>query len=332
MTLPSSSHATPQSGVRYDITTIGEAMIRLSVPPGTRLEIADKLDMRPGGAEANLAVALARMGRRTAWMGALPNSPLGRFMANHMRIAGMDLSGIHWSDTDRLGTYYVEFSAPPRATQVIYDRADSCAARMTVEQVNWDLLLNTRLLHLTGITPPLSASCGAIVTEAVARARAANIPISFDVNFRAKLWSGQAASDFILPLVQGIDLFFCGRNDAKRVMGVSGEPESAVQRMAEMTQAKLVIMSLAEQGVIAFDGKQIYHEPAKPVVIIDRPGAGDALAAGIIHGWLDGNLQLGLKMGVVMAALCLSQHGDMLITTPDEVAALVHSSDTLLVR
>lgn len=317
---------------RFDITTTGEAMIRLSVPPGTRLEIADSLDMRPGGAEANLAVALARMGRKSAWMGALPNSPLGRFMANHLRVAGVDLEGIYWSNTDRLGTYYVEFSAPPRATQVIYDRADSCAARMTVEQVNWDLLLDTRLLHLTGITPPLSASCSEIMTEAVARARAANIPISFDVNYRAKLWSEKAAADFIIPLVQGIDLFFCGRNDAKRVMGVTGEPESVVRKMAEMTNAKLVVMSLADQGVIAFDGSQIYHEPAKPVTIIDRPGAGDSLAAGIIHGWLDGNLQHGLKMGVVMAALALSQHGDMLVTTPEEVAGLVQSSDTLLVR
>ncbi|MCC6457802.1 MAG: sugar kinase [Caldilineaceae bacterium] len=317
---------------RYDVTTTGEAMIRLSVPPGVRLEVADKLDMLPGGAEANLTVALARMNRRAAWMGALPNSPLGRFLANHMRVAGVNLEGVAWSNTDRLGTYYVEFAAPPRATQVIYDRADSCAAKLTPEQVNWDLLLDTRLLHLTGITPPLSASSSAVMKEAFARARAANVPISFDVNYRQKLWSEQAAAEFIIPLVQGIDLFFCGRNDAKRVMGVTGEPENAVRRMAEMTQAKLVVMSLAEQGVIAFDGSQFYHEPAKPVQIIDRPGAGDALAAGIIHGWLDGDLPRGLKMGVVMAALALSQHGDMLVTTPEEVSALMATSDTLLVR
>jgi 2-dehydro-3-deoxygluconokinase len=317
---------------RFDVTTTGEAMIRLSVPPGVRLEVTDKLDMLPGGAEANLTVALARMNRRSAWMGALPNSPLGRFLANHLRVAGVNLEGVAWSNTDRMGTYYVEFAAPPRATQVIYDRADSCAAKLTSDQVNWDLLLDTRLLHLTGITPPLSASSSAVVKEAFARARAANIPISFDVNYRQKLWSEQAAAEFIIPLVQGIDLFFCGRNDAKRVMGVSGEPESAVRRMAEMTQAKLVVMSLAEQGVIAFDGSQLYHEPAKPVQIIDRPGAGDALAAGIIHGWLDGDLPRGLKMGVVMAALALSQHGDMLVTTPEEVTALMATSDTLLVR
>ena len=118
----SSTSSTERYDLTYDLTTIGEAMIRLSVPPGTLLEVADKLDMRPGGAEANLAVALARMGRRSAWMGALPNCQLGRFMANHLRIAGVDLDGIYWSETDRLGTYYVEFSTPPRATAILPKR------------------------------------------------------------------------------------------------------------------------------------------------------------------------------------------------------------------
>ncbi len=154
---------------RYDVTTLGEAMIRLSVPAGTRLELADQLDMRPGGAEADLTVALARMGKRSAWLGALPTGPLGRWLANHLILAGVDLSGVAWSETDRLGTYYVEFAHPPRATQVIYDRADSCAARLSPARVHWDQLLDTRLLHLTGITPPLSHDSGEIITQAFTR-------------------------------------------------------------------------------------------------------------------------------------------------------------------
>jgi 2-dehydro-3-deoxygluconokinase len=317
---------------RFDVTTTGEAMIRLSVPPGERLETALHLDMRPGGAEANLAVALARIGRRSAWAGALPNSPLGRFLGNHLRVAGVDLNGVVWSDNGRMGTYYVEFSVPPRATQVIYDRADSCAARMTPDQVDWDYLLDTRLLHLTGITPPLSAGCRALTEEAVSRARKAGVPISFDVNYRAKLWAEKDAAAFIIPLVQEIDLFFCGRSDALRVFGLSGEPEDVVRRLADATHAKLVIMSLAEAGVIAFDGSDFYRQPAKPVTIIDRPGAGDGLAAGVIHGWLQDDLQLGLRTGVVLAALALSQHGDMIVTTADEVASLLETSGATLVR
>lgn len=316
---------------RFDVTTIGEAMIRLSVPAGTRLEVTDSLDARPGGAEANLTVALARIGRQAAWMGALPDSPLGRWLANHLRVAGVDLDGVYWSSS-RMGTYYVEFAQPPRATTVIYDRADSAQAHMTPDNVDWDALLDTRLLHLTGITPPLSDGCHAIIQQAVERARAANIPISFDVNFRSKLWSGKEASDFIVPLVQGIDLFFCGRNDAKVVMGVEGEPEDIVRKLSEVTNAKIVVMSLAEKGVMAYDGSKLYHEPAKPVSIIDRPGAGDGLAAGVIDGWLDGDLVAGLQRGVVLAALALSQHGDMIVTTRDEMESLRSDSTATLVR
>lgn len=317
---------------RFDVTTTGETMIRLSVPAGERLERAAKLDMYPGGAEANLAVALARMGRRSAWVGGLPASPLGRWLANHLRVAGVDLGGVVWSETGRMGTYYVEFAAPPRATQVIYDRANSVAANLTPEDIPWGHLLDTRLLHLTGITPPLSEGCRAIVVEACARARAAGIPISFDVNFRSKLWSPQEAGEFIIPLVQGIDLFFCGRGDAKNLLGLSGDAEEMVRRLAEMTRAKVVVLTLADEGVMAWDGKEILHEPAKPVTIIDRPGAGDGLAAGVIHGWLDGDLRRGLQTGVALAALSLSQYGDMIVTTPEEVEALMRTPGVTLVR
>lgn len=317
---------------RFDVTTTGETMIRLSVPVGERLERAAQLDMYPGGAEANLAVALARMGRRSAWVGGLPATPLGRWLANHLRVAGVDLEGVVWSDTGRMGTYYVEFATPPRATQVVYDRANSVAANLTPADIPWEHLLDTRLLHLTGITPPLSEGCRAIVVEACARARAAGIPISFDVNFRSKLWSPQEAGEFIIPLVQGIDLFFCGRGDAKNLLGLSGDAEEMVRRLAKMTRAKTVALTLADEGVMAWDGKEILHEPAKPVTIIDRPGAGDGLAAGVIHGWLDGDLRRGLQTGVVLAALSLSQHGDMIVTTPDEVEALMRTPGVTLVR
>ena len=317
---------------RFDVTTTGEAMIRLSVPAGERLERAAGLDMQPGGAEANLAVALARMGRRSAWVGGLPASPLGRWLANHLRVAGVDLDGVVWPDTGRMGTYYVEFAAPPRATQVIYDRADSCAARLTPADIGWEYLMDTRLLHLTGITPPLSAGCRAIVVEACARARAAGIPISFDVNYRSKLWSPHEAGEFIVPLVQGIDLFFCGRGDAKNLLGLSGDAENVVRQLAELTRARVVVLTLADDGVMAWDGEQMLHEPAKPVSIIDRPGAGAALAAGVIHGWLDGDLRRGLQTGVVLAALALSQRGDMIVTTPQEVATLMQTPGVTLVR
>jgi 2-dehydro-3-deoxygluconokinase len=309
--------------VPFDVTTFGEALLRLSVPEGIRLQVATKLDLHVAGAECNIASLLARIGRRSAYHSVLPRNPLGHLVADHLRKAGVNLDGIIWQETGRVGTFYVEFSVPPRATQVIYDRADSCITRVNPDMINWDALLDTRLLHLTGITPALTPACYQTVQEIIARARAAGILISFDVNYRAKLWSEADARAGILPLIQEIDLLFCGQNDARRVFGIEGKPEAIVAALAEQTKAKQIVVSLGNQGAIGWDGTNYIQQPAVPVQIIDRIGAGDALAVGVMHGWLDGDLALGLRYGVTLAGLAISQHGDAVITTPEEVAALL---------
>ena len=308
---------------RFDVTTLGEVMIRLSVPPGQRLESAASVDLHPGGAEGNFAVALARLKRRVAWVSRLPNNPLGRLIANHLRSAGVDLGGVIWSETGRVGSYYLEFSAPPRPIQVVYDRADSCAAQMQPDQIDWDYLLDTRLVHVTGITPAISPSCRAVVTELVQRARAASVPISFDINYRARLWTEAEARATLVPLIQGVDLLFCGQADAGRIFGLGGEREGILRGLAEQTGAKNVVTTFGADGPMAWDGQRLWHEPALPVEILDRLGAGDALAAGVVHGWLNGSLAEGLRYGVVLAALILTQYGDMVLTTPDEVEMLL---------
>jgi len=311
---------------RFDVTTIGETMLRLSVPSGQRLETAHHLDLRPGGAESNVVALLAQLGLKTAWCGALPDTPLGRQAANHLRTAGVDLEGIAWRKDGRMGLYFVEFAAPPRATQVIYDRTDSCAAQMTPDQVNWRHLLDTRLLHLTGITPALSQGCLALTEEAIHKGRAAGIAISFDINYRAKLWSAPAAAQTLEPLIRNADLLFCSRADANRLFAIDDPPADAVRRLAERVNAAIVVMSVGAEGVIAWDGVALHRQPAVETAIIDRPGAGDALAAGVLFGRLQGDLGLGLQYGVVLAALALSQIGDIVVTNRSEVESLLAGS------
>lgn len=316
------------SSPRFDLTTLGEMMLRYSVPSGERLESMSHINVYPAGAESNVASLLARLGRRTRWVGALPQNPLGRLAASHLRMAGVDLDGVVWGE-GRMGTYYVEFGAPPRGIQVVYDRADSCAARLTSDQIDWDSLLDTRLLHLTGITPPLSPSCRDIATEAIHRANAANIPVSFDVNYRQRLWTEREAEATLTPLMQNVALLFCGQADAKRLFGCSGSIEEIAQGMLDHSHAQNVVVTFGDQGALLWDGSAWHHEPARETQIVDRLGAGDALAAGVIHGWLEGDLKLGLKYGVTLAALALSQLGDMVITTQPELLKLVEHSSTL---
>jgi 2-dehydro-3-deoxygluconokinase len=310
---------------RFDVTAIGEVMLRYSVPVGQRLERAQSLALHPGGAEANLLGALAALGRRCAWISGLPRNPLGQLIENHLLLSKVETGGIVWSEEGRVGTYYLEFATPPRTTQVYYDRADSCAARLRPEQIDWEYTLDTRLIHLTGITPALSASCLAVTQEAIRRARQAGVAVSFDINYRAKLWSETQAAAVLTPLIQEVDLLSCGQGDAARLFGCTGDPEAILQRLAEISRAKIVITSLADEGVIAWDGKEFYHAPARPVQIVDRLGAGDALAAGIIHGWLDGDLARGLHYGTALAAICLSLQGDVVVTTPAEVEMVMRS-------
>src|SRR3954462_11906031 len=140
----------------HDVITFGEAMGRLSPPGFRRLEQARSLDVQTGGAELNTAVALARLGRSTAWVSRLTDNPLGRLIANHAREAGVSTEHIVWTKDDRVGVYFLEFGAAPRASGVLYDRKDSPIAAIKPGMVDWKkALAGAKWFHLTGIMPAL---------------------------------------------------------------------------------------------------------------------------------------------------------------------------------
>ncbi len=314
----------------YDVSTLGEAMLRIAVGPGISLDAADSATLHAAGAESNLACALASLGRKVAWASRLPNNALGRHVATTLCGAGVDLSHVMWCDSGRLGTFFVEHEPPPTPLRVTYDRADSCATQMTPESVDWSRLLNTRLLHLTGITPALSADCLATVQHAITQARSAGVPISFDINFRQKLWSADRAREVLLPLIRNVDLLFIATADAATVFNISeGTPQHRIETIRSRTGAKRVVMTIGNDGCVAWDGVQFLHQPALPTTVIDRLGAGDALAAGVIHGWLENpdDFAKSLQYGAALAALCLRRHGDAVSCSPAELQGLITQDD-----
>lgn len=315
---------------RFDVTTLGEMLVRLSVPSGQRLAQASHFDVHPAGAEANVATLLSRLERQTCWFGALPDNPLGQLAIHALRAAGVNTDGVAWKDHGRMGTYYVEFGELPRGIQVTYDRSYSCATYLQPAEINWDLLLDTRLLHLTGITPALSRSCLEAITEAIQRAKECDVPVSFDINYRQKLWSQTDAAQTLLPLIQGVELLFCSQADAARLFHCKGSMQEVAQGVLELSKAQHVLVTFGEQGALLWNGKEWQHEPARPTRIVDRLGAGDALAAGVIHGWLEQDLRAGLRYGVTLAALALTQRGDMVITNQSELLALSQGSSGLI--
>lgn len=311
---------------RFDVTAIGETMLRLSVPIGERLSAMRTLDTEIGGAESNVCVALARIGRRTAWASRLPDNALGDAVLRTLRADGVNTDAVRRAPGERLGTYFIEFASTPRATQVIYDRADSAASRMTPADLDWELLLDTRILHITGITAALSPGAYEVTAEALQRARAAGAIASFDVNFRAKLWDAATAGERMRPLLKAADVLFCKSADAALLFGCKGEPRAQMEALRELSGAKVLFCTFGERGAKLLSDDGFFEAPALPVTIVDRIGSGDAFAAGALDGILDGDPALGLRRGVALAAIALSQHGDRTLSTRAELESVLAES------
>lgn len=307
-------------------------MLRLSVPVGEHLETMPGLTVHLGGAESNVCAALASLGRRCSWLSRVPTGPLGRYVLRTLRAAGIDTSAVVLAEHERLGTYYVEFATPPRTTEVVYDRSGAAITELTVDEVDWDVLLNTRVLHLTGITPALSMSCFELVLEAAKRAKTRGVTVSFDVNYRSKLWSPGAAEHHLKTILPNVDILICGQGDAQTVFGLEGSAEDVLRALHKLTPAKHIVLTQSLEGASALLEGELVHVPARPVEMVDRLGAGDAFAAGVLDGYLEGNMRSGLEKGVVLSALILAQHGDMLVTTPEEVGTLSERTSRILNR
>lgn len=316
----------------YDLVTLGETMIRLTPPTRSRLEEASRLELRVGGAESNVAAGLAHLGKRAAWLSALPASPLGRRVASDLAGHGVDLSLVSWSDDARLGIYFVEVGAAPRPTRVFYDRRGSAASALVLSDAMRAAIGGARRLHLSGITPALSDACLRAAEEARDLAGRHGVPLSFDVNYRALLWSPADAARTLEPFCRAADLVVIAHRDAVALFGASERRHEAVGELQRRWGGRLVI-SGGEEGASAAEGDEIVEASAFPTEIVDRFGAGDALTAGILCRLLEGaSLAQALRFGVALAALKLTIPGDVVTVTRAEVDALLASTPVALHR
>jgi 2-dehydro-3-deoxygluconokinase len=326
----------------HDVITFGEAMVRLSPPGFRRLEQARSLDVYVGGAELNTAVALARLGHSAAWVSRLTRNPLGRLIANHAREAGVGTEHILWTDDDRVGVYYLEFGAAPRASTVLYDRKGSAIAAVRPGMVDWaKAFAGARWFHVTGITPALSATAAEATRAALQAARAAGVRTSIDLNYRAKLWSQAEAGRWMSEFMQWCDVLITTEEDTERVFGIKGAGyESVAEKLVQQFRLQTVAVTLRENPLvwkntwtaIAYQGGKVFRTRSYEVEIVDRLGAGDSFAAGLIHGLLGGDVQRGLDWGVAASALKHSIPGDFAWVNPEEVEALLRGGGMRISR
>lgn len=320
---------------RFDLVGLGEVMLRLAAPPPGRLSQARALDVQFGGAEANVLAACARLGLRTALITAVPaEHVLGDRLVRDFTAHGVDCGGVFRRPASRLGLYFLEYGSGPRPVRVLYDRRDSALARLVPEEVDWSLVREARILHLCGITPALGANLRAVVRRALDEADAAGIPVSFDVNYRARLWSPTEAREGFAEILPRARFLFVGSDDAATVFGLSGPPERVLEGLGALAPRATVALTLGEAGCAVLGGGGVVR-PSRLYSLdpIDRLGAGDAYAAGFLWATLDGRpLQDAVDAATALAALKCTIWGDVALVTRAELLELLASDDTEIRR
>jgi len=301
----------------YDLVTFGEAMIRLTAPNHMRLEQARTLDVSVGGAEWNVAVNVARLGLRTAWVSRLVDNWSGRLIVGEARQHGVDTSGVVWEKFDgvgrvRNGFYHLEIGAGPRAAAVTYDRGHSAVSQMTSAMVDWkSILTGCRWLHASGITPALSPTLAQTTLEVFRLAREMGIRTSFDLNYRGKLWSAADAQGTIAGIMPYVQVLIGNEEDFEKCLGLAtGEagadysqldPEGyksgvrdVVKRYPNVERVGTTLRNaktglLNDWRTLLFDGQSFHLSRVfENLEIVDRVGGGDSFSAALVYGTLEG--------------------------------------------
>ncbi len=320
------------------VVTFGELMLRLTPPERLRFGQAPHFEITFGGAEANVAVIIAQLGGSAEFVTRLPDNDVAQRAVDELRGLGVGVGKIVRGG-DRIGVYYLEHGASQRAGKVIYDRAHSAIAEAAPGEFAWDdIFAGASWFHWSGITPALSATAAEATRQAVAAARDEGLKISFDLNYRAKLWrSPQQAGEVLSPLMDGVELCVTSLEEARTVFGVEAAGAIA-EREAETAAAlcaKFGFKSVAltqRQGATADStswGATLFHEgrawasPRYEIVNVDRVGAGDSFTGALIFALQRGDApQKAVDFAVAASTLKHSIPGDYARLTLGEVEGL----------
>jgi 2-dehydro-3-deoxygluconokinase len=285
-----------------DVVTAGETMV-LGTPaqPG-RLRHAASLELKIGGAESNLAIALSRLGIPAGWVSYLGKDETGQFVLDRIRAEGVDTSRVRRIEGYPTGLYLRERVGTE--VRAYYYRQGSAASTMGPKVFDPEYLEGARFLHLTGITPALSESCGAFTRWAAQEARVAGAWVSFDVNYRSKLWSPEEAKSSMEELLPHADLLFVGDEEARALWGDADE--ELIRGLAEKGPEE-VVLKRGERGSMVLFEDHVLEQPGFAVSEVDPVGAGDAFDAGYLASWLwerapEERLRIANAMGAMSAA------------------------------
>jgi len=331
-------------GQTQGVAAFGELMLRLSPDKGVCLENAPKMNVHFGGAEANVAVCLARLGSKAYFVSAIPENEMGAHALNILRKWGVSTEFIQRSG-HRMGIYFLEHGTGPRPSKVIYDRKGSSFSQISPHNIDWEKVFkNVQWFHWTGITPALGDSVEECLRRGLKTAQKLGITVSADLNYRKKLWSEEKANAVMTELMQYTDIVIGNEEDSTRIFGLRPEGSDVSKGQLNKEGYKPMMKTLTERfglkkiavtlrqslsatennwSACLYNGKDFILGPQYKVWITDRVGTGDAFAAGLIFSLLNQkNDKQALEFGIASAVLKHTVYGDFNLVSKDQIHKL----------
>ncbi len=310
------------------LVTFGEAMVRLSPPGPMVIEQASHLDMFPASSELNAAVTAQRLGLSTRFVSRFAADPLGRFLVNKTREHGIDTAFVQWSEEHRQGLYFYENGVPPRPGMAYYDRGHSAFSYVQPGEFAWNAAFKgAAVFHTSGINPALNDTVHRATLEAVQTAKDLGLKVSFDFNYRSKLWEKPKAAEVLQQYMPYVDILFTSAGDAETILGLRHlDGEELAQRIAKDYAVPTVCLVHRSPNpeslwrVTSLSHGTLYHADQRGTMrAVERLGAGDALAGGFLTGFLEEGPQLAVQIANASMTLKNTYQGDFSYITREAV-------------
>lgn len=321
----------------FDLIGMGEVMLRLSPPGKEKISQSETFEKNAGGSELNVVSGAAMLGLRSAIITKLPKSKMGHFIRNKIRYGNVSDDHIVYDSEpgNRLGIYYYESGAYPRKSSCIYDRAGSSMCSLRLDEIDPAVYDQAKIFHISSITLALDPELRKVAIEVIKKFKETGTLISFDVNYRATLWSEEEAKEVIEGIFPHVDLLFVSEETSRRMLRRTGTLEDIMRGYSNDYGCRLVATTRREvvsptrhnfNSKILFEGEFYEENPYNEIEVIDRIGSGDAYLAGVLYGLVkDRDIKRALEVGNALSAVKNTVQGDMSASSIDEIRQVINS-------
>ncbi len=319
-------------------------MLRLSPPNHDRFDSSKVFEVNYGGGEANVAVALSKYGLESAFVGKVPNNPLGDSVFKHLRSNGVNCDFLLKGE-ERLGIYFLENGYSLRSSKVIYDRQDSAINYMKYEELDWvEVFKDVSTFHISGITLALSDNSFELGKKAIIKAKEMGLKVSFDFNYRSKLWTLSQAGNKIKEIISYVDIVFASHLDFINILNFNFPlPQEATPdyyrelytKVSEQYNFEVIVTSIrdvisANRNIysgLVYKDSNVYKGKEYDIEIIDRVGTGDAFTGGFLYAYLNNySLQDSIEFAIGSGGLKHTIKGDSVEGTKEDIINLISSN------